>query len=321
MEEQEPQSMTLEDILRPEPDTATTVLYRARRAAEHPMVQDAFSLFDLDPFGMMRLIGRNDHPLGITQAIIGQTLDTILSADDDVGKARAIYDWITKNITYDQEKGARPRIPPYRNAQETYTDKQGVCVELAYLYTAMARIAGLPCKKVTVMVDHYGKQLAHACAGVMIDGKQVLVDPAYHLFDAQHKQYVTLPDNEAVQEYRTWKQGPMRPTRTWTPSTRPYQPPTDDAYGQQPSRLLPALALLVALSVAGFGVYKGGLVVRDFWRTQVRLDEICGPYNHVTYDGCVRELVRRDEMKAAGLSSLVYGRPPDAGTPDGGSGR
>ncbi|GEM_PF-5911252 len=312
----EPQSMTLEDILRPEPDTATTVLRRASRAAEHPLVQDAFSLLDLDPFGMMRLIGKDNHPFGITQAIVGQTLDTILSTDDDIGKARAIYDWITKNVAYDKEKGARPRIPPYRNANETYADKQGVCVELAYLYTAMARIAGLPCKKVTVTVNNRGEQVSHACAAVMAEGRQILVDPAYHLFDAQHKRYVTLPDDQAVQEYRTWKQGPIRPARTWTPSTPTYYPPFGSTDGRQPSRLLPALVIALALGVAGFGLYKGGLVVGDFWRAQVRMDEICGPYNQLTFDECTREVTRRDAMKAAGLTG-AYGRPPDAGTPNG----
>jgi Flp pilus assembly protein TadD len=63
------------------------------------------------------------------------------------------------------------------------------CQDYAFLYTALARSVGLKSYVVLVDRDYRGKLVSHACAGVVLGEKAVLVDLAYSWFGVPHKDY------------------------------------------------------------------------------------------------------------------------------------
>lgn len=180
-----------------------TVFGYAKKIVTNPAVRETFALLGYDPLGMMSLVGRLDHPLGISSEVIGKTLELTVGADSDVAKAKAIYDWIAGKIPYDDPRTHQG----YRNALQTYADKRGICGELTYLYTAMARIAGVPCQKVSVRINDLGEKVIHACAGVQLQGATLLVDPSYRQsdgFGVQHREFTVIPDEKMIREYQEW---------------------------------------------------------------------------------------------------------------------
>jgi len=121
-------------------------------------------------------------------------VDNILTeSSSDIEKALAIYDWMVKHIDY--EEGG---FYGERNAHEVFKAKQGICGEATYLYMLMARYAGLIANYVDVHIDHTGEKVDHACAGVMLDDKLVLVDIGIGQFDIKHKKYSVLDDSKVL---------------------------------------------------------------------------------------------------------------------------
>lgn len=112
-------------------------------------------------------------------------------------KARRIFDWVEGNIAYGFPKG---KIK-YRNSSEVLSQSQGLCGEMAYVYVVLARCCGLVSNFVHVHTDHNKKKVNHACAAVWIPN-QVLVDPAYHAFDAKHTEYTVMNDHDAIDLFR-----------------------------------------------------------------------------------------------------------------------
>jgi len=112
-------------------------------------------------------------------------------------RAEALYDWFSLNITYkDQAPGK-----PYRNSTEVFQQREGICGEMVNLYVVMARCVGLRANYVHVTTDCFDQELNHACAIIDIPGKYrttTLVDPAYHIFDANHQVFKPLTDAQAI---------------------------------------------------------------------------------------------------------------------------
>jgi len=73
-------------------------------------------------------------------------------AKDEEAKARALYDWVGTRIAYDWDKADayiergewREQTP-----EDTFRTRRGVCIDIARLYAAMARSAGLEARVVT----------------------------------------------------------------------------------------------------------------------------------------------------------------------------
>ncbi len=109
-------------------------------------------------------------------------------------KAKAICEWITKNITYDQKRayeidqGIDDGIPYHHEV--TLDRGAGICSDMAVLYVAMARRMGLKAYYAHVSIDHKGNTDGHACAVVDLPIGRKLADPAYGAFDIHHKKYV-----------------------------------------------------------------------------------------------------------------------------------
>ncbi len=118
-------------------------------------------------------------------------------------KARAIYDWIERNIEY----GTSRRKNGYKNSKETLNDREGICGEMAFVYITMARCCNLKSAYVSVDIDCEGKKVDHACAVVDVGYRDILVDPAYHTFDIGHRRYGILTDRQVLERFNQWRRG------------------------------------------------------------------------------------------------------------------
>jgi len=68
------------------------------------------------------------------------------------------------------------------------------CQEFTFLYVALARSAGLDAYYVLVRKDHQGRLTHHACAGINLEGKAIMIDPAFLTFGINHQEYKFLDD-------------------------------------------------------------------------------------------------------------------------------
>lgn len=112
-------------------------------------------------------------------------------------RAKSLFDWVIENVEY--RKGGR-----YKNAVEVLAMREGLCAEEAVLYITMARCCGLKAQYASVEKDDDGKKVKHACAAVEIDGKNILVDPAYYKFGIMHRKYSIITDEEVRKRYELW---------------------------------------------------------------------------------------------------------------------
>jgi hypothetical protein len=141
------------------------------------------------------------NPFILNSEILKVVKDQINPNYDDEKKAKSLFNWIEKNVKYDNSR----KVTAYQNSEETINRKLGICGEMAFLYITMARAAGLKSKFVNVDIDCSNRKVNHACAIVNVNGKFILVDPAYHKFDIQHKKYQIIDDHNAIEEYIYWR--------------------------------------------------------------------------------------------------------------------
>ncbi len=113
--------------------------------------------------------------------------------------AYSFFDYITSTVTYDKKKG-------YRSALEVLEEKKGCCLDQSVLFMSFARLDGLDAWMYDVVVDSANKKLSdfnesHCCAGVTLDHRLILVDPAWKQFDVSHKKIEKKEDTWIKQWY------------------------------------------------------------------------------------------------------------------------
>ncbi|MGM0881967.1 MAG: transglutaminase domain-containing protein [Bacillota bacterium] len=108
-------------------------------------------------------------PAEIEKAALYVTKDALTNEE----KARKLYDWLGTRIAYDYDKARnyeqygiwKEQTPP-----QTFDTRKGVCIDIARLYSVMARSAGLEVRVVTGMgADGRGGYGPHAWNEVKID--------------------------------------------------------------------------------------------------------------------------------------------------------
>ncbi|HMK04087.1 MAG TPA: transglutaminase domain-containing protein [Ferruginibacter sp.] len=104
--------------------------------------------------------------------------------NSDSARIRAIYLWVTNNISYDVPRllaREQRNSTPAQAAAETLTSRTAVCQGYADLFVALSNAAGIH----AVEISGYGKQrgkiseTAHAWAAAPIDGVWYLFDPTW----------------------------------------------------------------------------------------------------------------------------------------------
>ena len=110
-------------------------------------------------------------------------------AHNDREKARAIYRWVTKNITYDVQSLNRARTAKDRSlsARDTLESRGAACAGYSQLFQQLAKAAGLKSveidgasKGVGYAIDpRKNDSLGHQWNAVSIDGKWCMIDCAW----------------------------------------------------------------------------------------------------------------------------------------------
>jgi tetratricopeptide (TPR) repeat protein len=172
----------------------TTINYLKSSLTPHfvsATMPKSFNSSDLEHFAEQHL--RQDelklvvNPLTGTADIYSWADKLAQGAGDDMEKARALFAGMTHRIDLSQETSTKTAIDTFNawpNLNAVIT-----CQDYTFLYIAMARHLGLQAYYVLVTRDFSGKYVSHACAGLFIDGKAVLVDPAYLWFGVPHEEY------------------------------------------------------------------------------------------------------------------------------------
>lgn len=154
---------------------------------------------DTDRYDLLIVERQFSNPFQVSPRLMGITGRLVEGARDDADRAKRVFTWIRKHVSYGASR--RLRGVGYRGALEVKTDGEGVCGEQAYLFVSMARISGLTANWVHVTRDNSDRGVHHACAAVVLGGRTVLVDPAYQTFDIQHREFRILDDWAAHQMF------------------------------------------------------------------------------------------------------------------------
>ena len=108
-------------------------------------------------------------------AILGLVKSVILPGMTEAQKARAIYDWVTRNISYDvaeylsgSEEAAQ--------ASQTLRLGYGTCRDYALLVAALSRAAGLQAKVVFGYATPVRVPIMHAWNEILVDGEWISMD-------------------------------------------------------------------------------------------------------------------------------------------------
>lgn len=98
----------------------------------------------------------------------------------DLEKVKAIYNWVTKNISYDTHAYYTGTIKMH-TAIDTMHSKKGVCGDYSFLYAALARAAGVPTKVIygEVYSSQLGNYEKHAWNESLIDGQWQSIDTTW----------------------------------------------------------------------------------------------------------------------------------------------
>lgn len=113
----------------------------------------------------------------VNDIVKGQTTAT--------GKAKAIYNWIVRNIYYDYD-GLEGRRVLDNSAYGTYKNRRGICTGYSALYSDMLRIAGVPSRIIEGQYAYPNSNNwdrdtinSHAWNEAWIDGKWVSIDTTW----------------------------------------------------------------------------------------------------------------------------------------------
>jgi hypothetical protein len=90
-------------------------------------------------------------------------------------KAKAIYDYVAKNMTYDMEKYRKNEFHWSDSAIKSLRTKKGICQDYVFLTIALLRSAGLPAR----FVEGKAGGQRHAWVEVRVDGRWLVMDPTW----------------------------------------------------------------------------------------------------------------------------------------------
>jgi tetratricopeptide (TPR) repeat protein len=115
----------------------------------------------------------------------------------ELGKIKAIYHAIIDSNKLNISPFLDPNKIEHTNRTsiELFNDAikedqtYAICEETENLFIAMVRVLGLPVYPVEIFRDFRGNYVNHICGGVVINGKLILVDPTYKMFDIKHMDF------------------------------------------------------------------------------------------------------------------------------------
>jgi tetratricopeptide (TPR) repeat protein len=168
-------------------------------AAAHP---HAYSTAEYEAELRRRLtaseFARVTNPLTGTAAMKPWVEEATRGATNQLDRARRLVDVLFRKLEYGRQKT--------RTAAEAFADMERpgsrfVCADLALLYVALGRAAGLDTFLTHVDRDAEDVPVRHDCAAVFLDGQAWLADPTAGWFGAPHKKFQVLDDLQSTCHY------------------------------------------------------------------------------------------------------------------------
>lgn len=101
---------------------------------------------------------------------------------DDLARARAIFDWVSREVRYDYLKAAEWRMDPDEGAIRTLRTRTGVCRDYTYLAVALARAAGLESRIVVGKAGQPNSPFGvtdHSWVEVRVGDRWLEMDPTF----------------------------------------------------------------------------------------------------------------------------------------------
>jgi tetratricopeptide (TPR) repeat protein/TolB-like protein len=136
------------------------------------------------------------NPLACTAKMRKWAEQSVGDTRDDMDKARRLFYGLTRHVNISDELGGRTAAEAF---EDLFNPKASLrCQDYTFLYVALARSVGLKAYFVLVNQDYRGKFVLHSCAGVLMNGKALLIDPSYDWFGAPHQQYEFVDDLRAT---------------------------------------------------------------------------------------------------------------------------
>lgn len=105
-------------------------------------------------------------------------------------KAKAIYEYTAKNVSYDVDKLKNVGNEWDDSALKTLELKSGVCVDYAYLAAALSRAVGLETRYIVGTAGSAFDPENHAWVEVKADGKWIMMDPTWGSGYIEHNKFV-----------------------------------------------------------------------------------------------------------------------------------
>lgn len=108
----------------------------------------------------------------------------------DLEKARAIYEYTARNISYDVNKSLNVGNEWDDSALKTLELKTGICVDYSYLAIALLRAAGLEARYIVGTAGPELNAENHAWVEVKVDRKWLTMDPTWGAGYVQNDEFV-----------------------------------------------------------------------------------------------------------------------------------
>ena len=111
-------------------------------------------------------VGDNRYAVVFTK-IVDVTLENevLTKGKTEIEAVQAVYEYVIKNIVYDDEKAATVKSGYLPNVDDTLKTKKGICFDYAALMTAMLRSSGIP----TRLDIGYATNIYHAWISTYLD--------------------------------------------------------------------------------------------------------------------------------------------------------
>ena len=74
--------------------------------------------------------------------------ELVKDAKDNLGKVKAVYNWVVTNLSYDYDKAKTVQSGYLPNVDKVMAEKKGICFDYSALMSAMLRSQGVPVKLV-----------------------------------------------------------------------------------------------------------------------------------------------------------------------------
>lgn len=134
-------------------------------------------------------------PFAATSDMVTWARDLSGGAEPELEKAQRLFSALRRHIDSNPEashRTAQQAFLEWRNPQANLS-----CQDYTFLFVVLARELGLKAFYVMINADYRSNLVNHACAGVFVEGKALLVDPAYQWFGVPHVDYQFQNDIEA----------------------------------------------------------------------------------------------------------------------------